>query len=167
MPGSGTCTFIDPYDYQASLDRTPLDLLLVNAGGAFKARVTSARLHNLYLLRSEEDFPRIAHISLAPALVFVGFAARWSRAMIWEGVELEPREIVLHARGERFHQRTTGPCSWGVIGLAPAHLERYGAALAGKPLTAPLTAPEPWAWSRQAGRLSHAGAAAGSNCEQR
>ena len=83
MPGSGTCTVIDPDDYQASLDRTPLDLLLVNDRGEFKARVTSARLHHLYLFRSEEDLPRIAYISLAPALVFVGFAARGSPPIVW------------------------------------------------------------------------------------
>ena len=88
MPGSGTCTFIDPDDYQASLDRTPLDLLLVNDRGEFTGRATSARLHHLYLFRSEEDFPRIAYISLAPALVFVGFAARGAEPMVWDGVEL-------------------------------------------------------------------------------
>src|SRR5215469_9942952 len=60
MPGSGTSTFIDPDDYQASLDRVPLDLLLVTSRGEFKACVTSARLNHLYLLGSEEDFPRIA-----------------------------------------------------------------------------------------------------------
>ena len=54
MPGSGTSTFIDPNDYQASLDRVPLDLLLVMSRGEFKAWVTSARLNHLYLLRSED-----------------------------------------------------------------------------------------------------------------
>ena len=54
MPGSGTSTFIDPDDYQASLNRVPLDLLLVTSRGEFKASVTSARLNHLYLLRSED-----------------------------------------------------------------------------------------------------------------
>ena len=88
MPGSGTCTFIDPDDYQASLDRTPLDLLLVNDRGESKARVTGTKLHHPCLFRSEEDFLRIAYISLAPALVFVGFAARGAERMVWNGVEL-------------------------------------------------------------------------------
>ena len=81
MPGTGTSTFIDPDDYQASLDRVPLDLLLVMSRGEFKAWVTSARLNHLYLLRSEEDVPRIAYVSLSPALVFVGFPARSSPPM--------------------------------------------------------------------------------------
>src|SRR5215471_8698238 len=109
MPGSGTSTFIDPDDYQASLDRVPLDLLLVTSRGEFKAGVTSARLNHLYLLSSEEYFPRIAYVSLSPALVFVGFPTRSSPPIIWSGVELHPGEIVLHSRAERFHQRTTGP----------------------------------------------------------
>src|SRR5215831_6521865 len=83
MPGSGTSTFIDPDDYQASLDRVPLDLLLVTSRGEFKACVTSARLNHLYLLRSEEDFPRTAYVSLSPALVFVGFPTRLSPPIVW------------------------------------------------------------------------------------
>jgi hypothetical protein len=140
MPGSGTCTFIDPDDYQASLGRIPLDLLHVSDRGEFKARATSARLYHLYLFRSEEDFPRIAYISLAPALVFVGFAALGSRPMVWGGVELQPGEIVLHSRAERFHQRTAGSCSWGLIGLAPAQLEGYSEAVVGKAVGVPPAA---------------------------
>jgi len=95
MPGSGTSTFIDPDDYQASLDRVPLDLL-----------------------------PRIAYVSLSPALVFVGFPTRLSFPIVWGGVELHPGEIVLHSRAERFHRRTAGPCTWVLIGLAAAEFER-------------------------------------------
>jgi len=140
MPGSSTCTFTEPDDYQASLDRTPFDLVLTTAQGEFNARVTSARLHHLYLLRSEEDFPRIAYISLTPALVFAGFAARWTQPMVWGGLELQRGEIVFHGRAERFHQRTAGPCSWGLIGLTPTQLERYGGAVAGKTISAPAAA---------------------------
>ena len=140
MPGSGTCTFIDPDDYQASLGPTPLDFLLVSDRGEFNARATSARLHHLYLFRSEEDFPRIAYISLAPALVFVGFAARGSRPMVWGGVELQPGDIMLHSRAERFHQRTAGSCSWGFIGLASAQLEGYSEAVVGRVVGAPSAA---------------------------
>ena len=124
MPGSGTSTFIDPDDYQASLDRVPLDLLLVMSRGEFKAWVTSARLNHLYLLRSEEDVPRLAYVSLSPALVFVVFPARLSPPIVWGGVELHPGEIVLHSRAERFHRRTAGPCTWVLIGLAAAEFER-------------------------------------------
>jgi AraC-like DNA-binding protein len=153
MPGSGTSTFIDPDDYQASLDRVPLDLLLVASRGEFKAWVTSARLNHLYLLRSEEDFPRTAYVSLSPALVFVGFPTRLSPPIVWGGVELHPGEIVLHSRAERFHQRTTGPCSWGLLGLAAAQFERYSETVTGKMLTAPAAGRVLWPAARNSGRL--------------
>jgi AraC-like DNA-binding protein len=139
MPGSGTSTFIDPDDYQASLRQARLDLL-VTGRGAFNARLTWATLHHLQVLRSEEDLPRIAYLSLAPGLVFVGFATRPDPPMLWAGVELQTGDIIFHSRGERFHQRTTGPCSWSLVGLAPEHLERYGGALSGKALSLPAAA---------------------------
>jgi AraC-like DNA-binding protein len=139
MPGSGTSTFIDPDDYQASLRQARIDLL-VTSQGAFKAHLTWATLHHLQLLHSEEDLPRIAYISLEPALVFVGFPTRPEPPMLWGGVELQTGQIIFNGRGERFHQRTTGPCSWSLVGLPPEHLERYGGALSGKALSAPEAA---------------------------
>src|SRR6266566_4463863 len=118
MPGSGTGTFIDPDDYQASLRQVRIDLL-VTSQGAFKARLTWATLHHLQLLRSEEDLPRIAYVSLVPGLVFIAFASGSGPPMLWGGVELQTGDIIFHSRAERFHQRTTGPCSWSLLGLAP------------------------------------------------
>ena len=55
--------------------------------------------------------------------------------------------------GERFHQRTTGPCSWSLLGLAPEHLERYCEALSGKPLSLPASARILHPAARDAARL--------------
>jgi len=139
MPGSGTSTFIDPDDYQASLRQARLDLL-VTSQGVFKARLTWVSLHCLQLLHSDEDLPRIAYASLAPALIFVGFATRPNPSMLWGGGELQTADIIFHSRGERFHQRTTGPCGWSLLGFVPKHLERYCEALLGKPLSLPAAA---------------------------
>ena len=57
--------------------------------------------------------------------------------MLWGGVELQTGEIIFHSRAERFHQRTTGACGWSLLGLAPEHLEAYGGAVNGKPLSLP------------------------------
>jgi hypothetical protein len=139
MPGSGTSTFIDPDDYQASLRQARLDIV-VTAQGAFKARLTWITLDHLQLLHGEEELPRIAYVSLAPALVFVAFATRPDPPMLWGGVELQTRNLIFHSRGERFHQRTTGACGWSLVGLASEHLERYGGALSGKALSLPAAA---------------------------
>jgi AraC-like DNA-binding protein len=137
MPGSGTGTFIDLDNYQASLHQARIDLL-VTSQGSFNAHLTWATLHRLQLLHSEENLPRIAYISLAPTLVFVGFATHPDPPMFWGGVALQIGDIILHGRGERFHQRTTGPCSWSLVGLAPEHLEKYCEALSGKSLSPPV-----------------------------
>lgn len=139
MLGSGTSTFIDSDDYQASLSHLRIDLL-VTSQGAFNSRLTWATLHHMQLLRSEEDMPRIAHVSLAPTLVFVGFATRPDPPMVWGGVELQTRDIIFHPEGGRFHQRTTGPCSWSLVGLAREHLETYCQVLSGKTLSVPAAA---------------------------
>jgi hypothetical protein len=139
MPGSGTGTFIDPDEYQASLSHLRIDLL-VTAQGAFNAHLTWATLHHLQLLHAAEDQPRIAYISLAPALIFVGFATRPDPPMVWGGVELQTGDLIFHSRGERFHQRTAGPFSWSLLGMAPEHLERYGGALTGKEFSLPAAA---------------------------
>jgi AraC-like DNA-binding protein len=139
MPGSGTGTFIDPDDYQAGLRQPRIDFLATSQG-SFNAHLTWTTLHRMQLLHSEEDLPRIAYVSLAPAFVFVGFTTRPDPPMFWSGVELQTGDIVFHGRGERFHQRTTGPCSWSLVGLAPEYLERFGGALTGKTLSVPAAA---------------------------
>jgi AraC-like DNA-binding protein len=139
MPASGTGTFIESDDYQASLRQVRIDLLGTSQG-AFNARLTWATLDHLQLLHSEEEMPRIAYVSLAPALLFVGFTTRPDPPMLWGGVELQTGDIIFHSRGERFHQRTTGPCGWSLVGLAPEHLERYGEVASGKALSLPAAA---------------------------
>ena len=46
MPGSGTGTFIDPEDYEASLRQVRIDLL-ITCQGVFNAHLTWATLHHL------------------------------------------------------------------------------------------------------------------------
>lgn len=136
MPGSGTRTFIDPDDYQASLRQAGIDLL-VTSPGAFKARLTWTELDHLHLIRSQEELPRIAYLSLPPALSFVAFPTQSDPPPLWGGMELRSGDIMFHSRGERLHQRTRGPCFWSLITLAPRYLEDYGRALSGRELVPP------------------------------
>ena len=136
MPGSGTRTFLEPDHYEASLRQAQIEILIA-LSSKFKARLTWAELHDLQVLRCEEDFPRVAYVSLAPQLSFVTFLAHSGPQPVWGGTELRPGEIVLHGRGERLHQSTPGPFVWNVIALDPVQLEQYGRALSGKPFTLP------------------------------
>jgi AraC-like DNA-binding protein len=136
MPGSGTRTFLEPDHYEASLRQAQINIVIA-LGPKFKARLTWAELHDLQVLRCEEDFPRIAYVCLASQLSFVTFPAHFGSLPIWGGRELRLGEIVLHGRGERLHQSTPGSFVWNVIALDPAQLEDYGRALSGKPFTLP------------------------------
>jgi AraC-like DNA-binding protein len=136
MPGSGTHTFIDAEDYQAGLGQSRIGSI-VTCSGAFKARLTWVELDHLYLLRCQEEQSHIAYVSLPQSLVFVSFQTEQGRRSLWGGRELQCGDIIFHSRGERLHQRTTGPCCWNLIALTPEDLEDYGRTLFVQKLVAP------------------------------
>jgi len=136
MPGSGTRTFLEPDHYEASLRQAQIEILIA-LSPQFKARLTWAELHDLEVLRCEEDLPRVAYLCLSPQLSFVTFPAHSGPLPVWGGTELRPGEIVFHGRGERRHQSTPGSFVWNVIALDPLQLEKYGRALSGKPFSLP------------------------------
>src|ERR1700752_2011591 len=136
MPGSGTRAFLEPDHYEASLRQAQIDIVIALCP-KFKARLTWAELHDLQVLRCEEDFPRVAYVCLGPQLSFVTFPAHSGPVPVWGGTELRPGEIVFHGRGERLHQATPGSFVWNLIALDPVQLEQYGRALSGKPFSLP------------------------------
>jgi len=136
MPGSGTRTFLEPDRYEAGLGQAQIKLVITSLG-RFGASFTWAELHDLQLLRCEEDFPRIGYVSLPPRLVFVGFSAHSGPLPVWGGRELQAGDIMFHSRGERLHQSTHGSSIWSVIALDPVQLDNYGRAFSGKPLSSP------------------------------
>jgi AraC-like DNA-binding protein len=137
MPKNGTFDFSDPDDFRANLRGSGIDLVLT-ACGDFKARLTLVELRQLRLLSVREERTRIAYVSLAPELVFVTFAAKAGRPLIWGGVELETEDVVFHSQGEQLHQRTCGVCHWASISLTPEHLALSGKTLTGNDLAPPL-----------------------------
>jgi hypothetical protein len=96
-------------------------------------------LRHLHLLRVCEDLPRIAYVALVSDSVFITFPTHSARPQIWGGVKLKSGDILLHAAGERMHQRTGAANRWGFISLPPEQLASYGKTLAGRDL-----APHPW-----------------------
>jgi len=152
MPGSGTRTFLEPDHFEASLRQAQIEIL-VALSPQFKARLTWAELHDLEVLRCEEDLTRVAYVCLSPQLSFVTFPAHSGPVPVWGGTELRPSEIVFHGRGERLHQSTPGSFVWNLIALDTVQLEHYGRALSGKPFSLPserkILRPSP----RDVGRL--------------
>src|SRR6202043_946625 len=132
----GTRTFHDPDPYEASLCQAQIEILIA-LSPKFKARLTWAELHDLQVLRCEEDFPRVAYVCLGPQVSFVTFPAHSGPVPVWGGTELRPGEIVFHGRGERRHQSTPGSFVWNAIGLDPGQVEKYGRAPSGKTFSLP------------------------------
>lgn len=129
MVDCGTTTITDPEEYRARLPRASINLVLTSPGD-FKARLTWVTLRGLTLIRIEEKLPRVAFLRLAPGLLFLTFPIRNQLPTLWGGVEFRPREMVLHSLGDRIHQRTFGPCHWGLISLTPKYLATYSRAFA-------------------------------------
>jgi AraC-like DNA-binding protein len=128
MIACGTATFTDPEEFRVRVPGANINLVLTGRG-EFKARLTWMNLRRLNLVRIEESLPRIAFLALAPGPIFMTFPSGNHFPVLWGGVEMGPREIVLHSPGDRIHQRTGGPSRWGIISLAPKDLAAYGRTL--------------------------------------
>ncbi|MBL6614891.1 MAG: helix-turn-helix transcriptional regulator [Reyranella sp.] len=138
MIGCGTATFTNPDDYRSNVPGAELDLVLMG-GDRFRARVTWLGMRRFAIARLEEDVRRIAFITLASAPLFVSFPLGRDDQTIWNGRTLQRGEMVVHSRGERFHQRTRGPCHWGMAALTAGDFATYSRALAGSELVPPAT----------------------------
>ena len=137
MPGSGTQTFTDSEAYEAGLRQWQINSV-ITCHGAFKARLTWVELDRLHLLRCREAHPRIAYLSLPPAMACAAFRTDPGPAPFWGGMELHSEDIMFHGRGARLHQRTTGPCLWNLIALTVEDLKDFGWTLFGKMLVPPV-----------------------------
>jgi AraC-like DNA-binding protein len=138
MPCSGTRTFTDPEEYQASFLAGRIELVFTSSE-AFTSRLTTVRLPHLQLVRAEESLPRIAYLALHSGPALVSFATPCDPRPIWAGLERGSDEVVFHSRGERSHERTAGPCRLNFIALAPGFLTACGKAVTGHELAVPPT----------------------------
>jgi hypothetical protein len=137
MPESATGRFTDAEDYLGGLPVLAARLVVTEVG-SFAAGLTRAKLPNMHLVSAQEALARVAYVSLPAGSVFVSFPTRRVRGMFWNGCELAMGDVVFHARGEQFYQRTSGVCHWGFIAISSRFFARYGGALAGSPLAPPI-----------------------------
>ena len=118
MHSVSTAIFTDPNDYKLSIREAKINLVLT-AHDHFKAALTHLELPNLHVYRARENLARIAYISLAPPRFFISIPMSFDPPLIWNGIELQSGDIVLHSIGECMHQRTNGASHWSLISLAP------------------------------------------------
>jgi AraC-like DNA-binding protein len=128
MEGFGSQAFTDPDGVFSNLLDADVDLVLTSRI-PFGAQVSWLAMRRLRLCVIEEDAPRLAFVSLPPALFFISFPLADDPAPVWNGVRLHRGDLVLHMPGDRFHQRIAGPTRWGLISITPRDLAAYGRAL--------------------------------------
>jgi len=134
MTGFGTKAFTDPDDYRTRLVGAEVGLV-VTGRPLFEAQLSWVDMRCLHLLAIEEKAPRVAFISLPPASLVFSFTLARNAVLMWNGLGLQRGSFVLHASGERFHQRATGAVRWGLIAVSPQDLARYSCALLGADLS--------------------------------
>jgi AraC-like DNA-binding protein len=133
MTGFGTKTFTDPDDCRARLAGAEVGFV-VTGRPSFDAQLSWIELSCLRLLAIQEKAPRVAFISLPAASLTISFSLASNDLLMWNGLGLHRASLVLHAPGERFHQRATGAVRWGLIAVSPQDLARYSRALLGADL---------------------------------
>ena len=133
--GAGA-TFTDAEDFVSALRQARIEFV-VTSPGVFWARLSRVVLPHLHLLAVSESLPRIAYLALRPDRVCVSFPSGSDLSTVWGGVRLRRGHIVFHGRGERLHQRMTGPTDWGLLSLESKRLIAAGRALTGVDLVAP------------------------------
>lgn len=134
MTRFGTKAFTDPGDYRTRLAGAEVGFV-VTGRPAFEAELSWVDMRCLHLLGIEEKAPRVAFISLPPTALVLSFTLTRNAALIWNGIGLRRGSLVLHAPGERFHQRAAGAIRWGLIAVSPHDLARYSCALLGADLS--------------------------------
>jgi AraC-like DNA-binding protein len=135
MAGSGHGIFPGPDDYSTQLPGTREFLLVAPA--PFHARLTWADLNRLQLLRAQETEARVRYVSLPPDRAFVAFPTHRDTTLICAGIEARPGDVIFHASGERFHERTVAASQWGILSMRVEVLSFFGRTLTGDDIAPP------------------------------
>ena len=78
----------EPDHYEAGLGQTKIQAVVVPRD-KFRARLTWAELHQMQVLRCEEDAPRVAYLQLAPGLAFITLSVDSGPLPMWRGTEMQ------------------------------------------------------------------------------
>ena len=135
MAERDTLKFSDPNGYAAAFGDVRVNLTITGAGD-FTARLTRLKLQHLELYCCRESLSRIAYLSLPSERMTLSLPFG-SAPPISSGFALRNGDIVLHSRGERLHQRSSGVCQWGLISVSTEQFVNCGKALTGRPISAP------------------------------
>jgi AraC-like DNA-binding protein len=108
MPSSSVRTFSDPEDYAASIRANCADLT-ITAAGQFAGKIVRVNLHDLWLQRLSENLPHVYHATALPHRAVVSFWTQPTPRAAWNGLDVQPTQIVRHGEAQQSYWRASGP----------------------------------------------------------
>ena len=121
MPSSAGRTFTDPDEYFAGIRNLQIEGLI--ARGEFRAELTRIDLHRLFMCRLDENLPRVMKVTRSGKRAGIVFATDPGQpAMRINGIEIADGQIFRTGLDWEWYLRTSAPCEWGTMSLAPEDL---------------------------------------------
>jgi AraC-like DNA-binding protein len=132
MPSSVVRTFTDPVEYFTGIRNLQI-VGLVQRRGEFRAKSTRIDLHRLFMYRADENLPRIMKVSPSGGRAGIVFATTPGQpAMQINGIEIADDQISRTGPDWEWYLRSSAPCQWGSMSLAPEDLAAASEAIIGR-----------------------------------
>jgi AraC-like DNA-binding protein len=140
MPSSAVRAFFEPDAYFSGIRNLRIDGLVLQRG-AFCARSTRIDLHRLWMHRLDENLPQIMKVTPSGVRALIIFATHSGQpAMQVNGIEISQNQIAKLGLDWEWYLRSSAPCGWGTMSLAPEDLAAAGKAITGTELLPPAVA---------------------------
>ena len=152
MPSSTIRAFTDPDEYFAGIRNLQIEGVVLQRG-EFHAESTIIDLPRVLMCRFDENLPRIMKVTPSGRRAGILFATNPDqRAVLMNGAEISQGQIARAELHSEWYLRSSAPCEWGTMSLAPEDLAAAGETIIGRGLAPPNFAhgvtPSPVALSR-------------------
>jgi len=138
MLSSQVSAFTNPIEYQEAIRAADVTVVPTDRGD-FRAELTRVDFHRLWMQRFVESAPVVKFTALHRQRSIIVFLTEPNQPDIHHGgVEVSPDDIAVYRLGASVHHRTSAPCRFGSMSLAPDDLARISYVLVGRELAAPL-----------------------------
>ncbi len=128
MPSGAVSSFADPDEFAAAI---PANVeLSVTSCGSFAGKLTRVRLHRLHVQRAYNNLPGLRHSANNPGWAVIAFRASSGPALVRNGREIYPSEIVRCAEQDESYIRSSGPILMASMWLPVDEMVSTGATMA-------------------------------------
>ena len=137
MPSSAVRTFTDPVEYFTGIRNLQI-VGIVERRGEFRAESTRIDLHRLWTHRFDEDLSRLMKVAPRGMRAVIIFATNPGQpAMQVNGIDISQNQIARLGLDWEWYLRSSAPCKWSTMSLAPGDLHAAGEIFTGRGLEPP------------------------------